>query len=60
MTAGLKSLPQNSVNQRPTMALLLSVDMSHFLPRAVALPAGCAQLEDAGRRADVSLPGGAR
>ena len=27
MTAGLKSLPQNSVNQRPTMALFCSVDM---------------------------------
>src|SRR5215472_17155463 len=28
ITAGLKSLPQNSVNQRPTMALFSSTDMS--------------------------------
>src|SRR6266851_1435734 len=27
MTAGLKSLPQNSVNHRPTTALLSSIDM---------------------------------
>jgi len=27
ITAGLKSLPQNSLNQRPTIALLSSTDM---------------------------------
>jgi len=31
MTAGLKSLPQNSVNQRPTIFLLSSVDMMAVL-----------------------------
>src|SRR5215467_5665787 len=32
MTAGLKSLPQNSANHRPTTALFSSIDMSPSLP----------------------------
>jgi hypothetical protein len=41
MTAGLKSGPQNSVNQRPTMALFSSTDMRRsFLPESAVAPDG--------------------
>src|SRR5580658_8027206 len=43
MTAGLKSLPQNSANHRPTTALFSSIDISRSLPcgeLSAALPQG--------------------
>src|SRR5215470_9017312 len=60
MTAGLKSLPQNSVNQRPTMALFSSIDMDRPFLVAVdrRLPFRSAHTEDGRQRGDVRSQGG--
>src|SRR5262249_51516334 len=50
ITAGLKSLPQNSVNQRPTMALFSSSDMDRAFPASgLPAPVAGAHHEDARR-----------
>jgi len=55
ITAGSKSGPQNSVNQRPTTALFSSVDMVVSLVSTRALPFGAPRRADATSERDVSF-----